>query len=149
MGKCTKGKEKKNDQLHLSIGLEGDVEVDLAVVRKVKMSGKLNPFIDLIAFKSSGDVKLAFTNLFRIQSILVKDLEVDLVLAGTLFNGEGEGLVPHWVIGVLENLGALLVFLVKPELTKRRVLVYVYANMFQVSSVFLHKGIVLRKREEG
>lgn len=95
--------------------------MDLAVVRKMKMSRKFNPFINLIAFKSRADIKLAFTNLLRVQGILVKYLEIDLVLARTLFDGEGEGLVPDWVISVLEHFSALLVFLVKPELTKRRV----------------------------
>lgn len=119
------------------------------MVRKVKVSRKLNPFIDLIALESRADIKLAFTNLFRVQSILVKDLEVDLVLAGTFFNGEGELLVPDWVIGVLEDLGALLVFLVKPELTKKtRVSIRVYANMFQVSNVVLtqrHRSKIKRR----
>lgn len=125
---------------YLSIGSKADIKMDLAVVRKMKMSRKFNPFINLIAFKSRADIKLAFTNLLSVQSILVKDLEVDLVLARTLFDGEGEGLVPDWVISVLEHFSALLVFLVEPELTKNAL---AYVNMFQVTRC-LHKGIVLK-----
>jgi hypothetical protein len=109
---------------------KSDIKVDFTMAGETQESRKLGPSINRLTFESIGNIQLALTNLVSISNILIKDLEVELVLARAFVNVKGEGLVPDRVLSISYDFRLLLIVFIQPKFNKRVVV---------TSSIFLVK----------
>jgi len=90
--------------------------MDFTMASETQLGRELGPGINGSTLESLRDIQVTITNLILTNLIVIEDFEVELVLGGTFFDVEGEGLVPDRVFSVLDSLGTLLVVFIEPEL---------------------------------
>lgn len=120
------------------LGLELGDDMDFTMRGQTELGGQLDPGVDGLTLEGFGHIELGFTDLVRTDSILVKNLDAELVVAASftiqditplalvshsslalsdLRDVEGEGFIPDGFIAGLDFLGALLVLFIKVDFT--------------------------------